>query len=81
MRFLFRLRALAFLLLPAVLCAQGGADVQAKIAALEAATKAAQSSGDNAWMLVSSALVLMMTGPGLALFTAGWSGGRTCWAP
>ena len=71
MRFLFRLRALAFLLLPAVLCAQGGADVQAKIAALEAATKAAQSSGDNAWMLVSSALVLMMTGPGLALFYGG----------
>jgi len=29
---------------------------------------AAQSSADNAWMLVSAALVLMMTGPGLALF-------------
>jgi Amt family ammonium transporter len=28
-------------------------------------------SGDNAWMLVSSALVLMMTGPGLALFYGG----------
>ncbi|MEI8371370.1 MAG: ammonium transporter [Planctomycetota bacterium] len=28
-------------------------------------------SGDNAWMLVSSALVLMMTGPGLALFYSG----------
>jgi Amt family ammonium transporter len=27
--------------------------------------------GDNAWMLVSSALVLMMTGPGLALFYCG----------
>lgn len=27
--------------------------------------------GDNAWMLVSSALVLMMTGPGLALFYSG----------
>jgi ammonium transporter, Amt family len=33
--------------------------------------KAAQSAGDNAWMLVSSALVLMMTGPGLALFYGG----------
>jgi hypothetical protein len=32
---------------------------------------AAQSAGDNAWMLVSSALVLMMTGPGLALFYGG----------
>jgi ammonium transporter, Amt family len=27
--------------------------------------------GDNAWLLVSSALVLMMTGPGLALFYSG----------
>jgi ammonium transporter, Amt family len=33
--------------------------------------KSAQSSGDNAWMLVSAALVLMMTGPGLALFYGG----------
>ena len=31
----------------------------------------ALSAGDNAWMLVSSALVLMMTGPGLALFYGG----------
>src|SRR4051812_44301786 len=29
------------------------------------------SSGDTAWMLTSSALVLMMTGPGLALFYGG----------
>ncbi len=28
-------------------------------------------TGDNAWMLTSSALVLMMTGPGLALFYSG----------
>src|ERR1051325_4299453 len=46
-------------------------DAQARIAALEAAVKSAQSAGDNAWMLVSSALVLMMTGPGLALFYGG----------
>ena len=38
---------------------------------MEAATKSAQSAGDNAWMLVSSALVLMMTAPGLALFYGG----------
>jgi Amt family ammonium transporter len=31
----------------------------------------AKSAGDNAWMLVSSALVLLMTGPGLALFYGG----------
>ncbi|HYP09692.1 MAG TPA: ammonium transporter, partial [Bryobacteraceae bacterium] len=42
-----------------------------KMAALDTAVKSAQSSGDNAWMLVSSALVLMMTGPGLALFYGG----------
>ena len=29
------------------------------------------NSGDNAWVLVCSALVLMMTGPGLALFYGG----------
>ncbi len=38
---------------------------------METTVKAAQSAGDNAWMLVSSALVLMMTGPGLALFYGG----------
>jgi Amt family ammonium transporter len=38
---------------------------------LEKAVKSAQMSGDNAWMLTSAALVLMMTGPGLALFYGG----------
>ncbi len=38
---------------------------------LETQVKAAQSAGDNAWMLTSCALVLMMTGPGLALFYGG----------
>jgi len=38
---------------------------------LDQKVNAAQSSGDNAWMLVSAALVLMMTGPGLALFYGG----------
>jgi Amt family ammonium transporter len=41
------------------------------LAAIESGVKSAQLSGDNAWMLVSSALVLMMTGPGLALFYGG----------
>jgi Amt family ammonium transporter len=31
----------------------------------------AQMAGDNAWMLTSAALVLMMSGPGLALFYGG----------
>ncbi|MGC1463022.1 MAG: ammonium transporter [Terracidiphilus sp.] len=44
---------------------------QAQIDALQQAVQNAQSSGDNAWMLVSAALVLLMTGPGLALFYGG----------
>lgn len=35
------------------------------------APKPTIDSGDNAWLLVSSALVLMMTAPGLALFYGG----------
>jgi len=46
-------------------------DVNEKLAQLDQRVTAAQSSGDNAWMLVSAALVLMMTGPGLALFYGG----------
>ena len=49
-----------------------------RIAALEkradenaTAIAAAQTAGDNGWMLVSAALVLMMSGPGLALFYGG----------
>jgi Amt family ammonium transporter len=58
-------------LLPAAVFAQAADDLAAKVAGLETATAAAQSAGDNAWILVSSALVLMMTGPGLALFYGG----------
>ena len=43
----------------------------ARMAQLERDVADAKSSGDNAWMLMSSALVLMMTGPGLALFYGG----------
>ena len=49
-----------------------------RLAALEKLTgdnataiAAAQTAGDNGWMLVSAALVLMMSGPGLALFYGG----------
>jgi Amt family ammonium transporter len=44
---------------------------ETRLTNLEAAVKSAQSAGDNSWMLVSAALVLMMTGPGLALFYGG----------
>ena len=37
----------------------------------QAAAAPAVSNADNAWMLVSAALVLLMTGPGLALFYGG----------
>jgi Amt family ammonium transporter len=53
--------------------------VEERLAALETATKAATdavneaafNAGDNAWVLVASALVLLMTLPGLALFYGG----------
>ncbi len=71
----------AILSVPALALAQspGSAPAtQAQIEALQqaihnaqAASAAAQSAGDNAWMLVSAALVLLMTGPGLALFYGG----------
>jgi Amt family ammonium transporter len=44
---------------------------EARLAKLEQQTADAKSSADNAWMLTSAALVLMMTGPGLALFYGG----------
>lgn len=47
------------------------ADTNARLAKLEQQAADAKSSADNAWMLTSAALVLMMTGPGLALFYGG----------
>ena len=59
-------------------CAQTGGispspatDTTARLAKLEQQAADAKSSADNAWMLTSAALVLMMTGPGLALFYSG----------
>src|SRR6476661_1184983 len=70
--------SLAFICLcsPIVLLAQTAAaahmDAQSdRIARLEQQIADAKGSADNAWMLTSSALVLMMTGPGLALFYGG----------
>src|ERR1700686_3265804 len=72
------------LLLAMILCGASGAFAQEapptdfskaspseKLTQLDQRVTAAQSSADNAWMLVSAALVLMMTGPGLALFYGG----------
>jgi Amt family ammonium transporter len=44
---------------------------QEQFASLQQAVHDAQSSGDNAWVLISAALVLLMTAPGLALFYGG----------
>ena len=70
--------ALLVLALAQVVCAQtaatvpgSAADTSVRLAKLEQQSADAKSSADNAWMLTSAALVLMMTGPGLALFYGG----------
>jgi Amt family ammonium transporter len=62
---------LVFPLLSSPIFAADTPTTEQRLTAVEAAAKSAQLSGDNAWMLVSAALVLMMTGPGLALFYSG----------
>jgi len=68
--FLFALFLVSPTLLAQSAPAPAGSD-NARLAKLEQAASEAKSSADNAWMLTSSALVLMMTGPGLALFYGG----------
>jgi len=69
--------AVLILILAQGLCAQTATsagspnDTNSRLAKLEQQVADAKGSADNAWMLVSSALVLMMTGPGLALFYGG----------
>jgi ammonium transporter, Amt family len=66
--------AVGAVLIPSAALAQAGSSsgaTQAQITALQKSVSDAQGSADNAWMLVSAALVLMMTGPGLALFYGG----------
>jgi len=67
--------AVLILILTPNLSAQAAAnsvpDTAARLARLERQATDAKSSADNAWMLTSAALVLMMTGPGLALFYSG----------
>jgi Amt family ammonium transporter len=75
LRLLPWLAAVQAMFMPGLALAQTAApavpSLESRLAAAESAVKSAQSAGDNAWMLVSSALVLMMTGPGLALFYGG----------
>src|SRR3974390_3500646 len=53
------------------LAAQNSPTASPTLEQLQQQIAEAKSNADNAWMLVSSALVLMMTGPGLALFYGG----------
>ena len=62
---------ITFLIAPSLVAQTAPASADARLTKLEAAAADAKSSADNAWMLTSSALVLMMTGPGLALFYGG----------
>src|SRR5271166_6175550 len=75
MRLVRRFSPLLFLLLLtgtlAAQAPQATPDTAAQIAQLQQQVADAKGSADNAWMLISSALVLMMTGPGLALFYGG----------
>ena len=66
-----RCAVLGVLLSAAGLAQSAGTDVAKSLDDLKKAAQNAQMSGDNAWMLTSAALVLMMTGPGLALFYGG----------
>jgi len=68
---------LLILLMSGTLIAQAASPVasapatSSQIAQLQQQVADAKSSADNAWMLMCSALVLLMTGPGLALFYGG----------
>ncbi len=64
------LSLLCVIVLPALALAQAPG-VEERLTKVESASASAQSAGDNAWMLICAALVLMMTGPGLALFYGG----------
>ena len=75
-RIIRHLSTIALLSSPALALPQNPAPsqapaTQAQIAGLQQAIQNAQMNADNAWMLVSAALVLLMTGPGLALFYGG----------
>ncbi len=70
------LLAVAFLWLGSLTASRAApvpGSVEARLAQLEAKVNSAPAinSGDNAWVLISSALVLMMTAPGLILFYGG----------
>ncbi len=68
-----RLTLILLLFCNSLLCFGSTGSVEDRLARLEQAATASSkvNTGDNAWMLASSALVLMMTAPGLILFYGG----------
>ena len=46
--------------------------LQAQVARASSAPVLPINNGDNAWILISTAFVLMMTAPGLILCYGGW---------
>ncbi|HWD91023.1 MAG TPA: ammonium transporter [Verrucomicrobiae bacterium] len=81
MKFINATRSVSMVLLFWVCClpfaagaAPGASTLEERVTRLEATSQTAApaiNSGDNAWLLISSALVLMMTAPGLILFYGG----------
>jgi Amt family ammonium transporter len=66
----------AMLVAPLLTVSQGTdadriAALEKKLDEQQVAIASAQTAGDNSWMLTCTALVLLMTGPGLALFYSG----------
>jgi ammonium transporter, Amt family len=62
--------------IPVVRAGEAAVSLEQRVAQMEQSIKtltpaSALNSGDNAWLLASSALVLMMTAPGLILFYGG----------
>lgn len=68
---LLTLAGVGSLMTPMLSWAEEAAEAVAEVAGEAAAEVATLSAGDTAWMLISSALVLLMIIPGLALYYAG----------
>jgi len=72
-KFFISLATLIILVLPVTVTGENLTDIT--VSAVPAVTKGAIDTGDTAWMLISTALVMLMT-PGLALFYGGMVRGK-----
>jgi len=71
MKFLGALLAVSMMALPMLVSADTAPAADAAAAAAAAVPAPVPNKGDTAWMLISTALVILMTIPGLALFYGG----------